>query len=293
MRALSSDIAKILRHGLPIRSDVAIKALLRLPGIQHRASNPDERGSRLKAVEGLLRWQLAQLGSVELRPAATLLFGIGNDATGTTLMRRRTMAAAVSGYEVNHFRKRIEPRLVSTLAWQLRKLSDEYTQTFATPPRLSKAKQKPPTPPSDVFAWETIEHQELICRLWSSIYGLRAALLRVQRMISMQRSATEVRESIVTSLWQVATLTHLDNEYRNSYAGTALGDSSRPGPTELISLAGWTPPASAAEAAALCNLAVSGEGASEFAKRVSTSSETSRILRRWEREFGASEGTEQ
>ena len=262
---------------------------MRLGAIQERASNPDERGSRLKALDSLLRWQVARLETVELRPAAALLFGISTEAAGSTLMRRRTMAAAASGYEVNHFRKRIEPQMISTLAWQLRKLSDEHPQTFATAPRLSGARGKTQPPPPDMFAWETIEHQELICRIWASVYALRAALLNTQRVISMERPHDEARRSILRALWLTAVLIHLDAQYHSSYGGTLLSDGSTATPVDVIRLAGWTPAISSVEADFLCQQVVRGDGVTEFVSPIHASAEIERILRRWERELGAPE----
>ena len=288
-RGIAADLSKILRKGLPIRSDIRLRTVMRLAAIQQRANNPDERGSRLKALDSLLRWQVARLEKVELRAAAALLFGISTEAAGTTLMRRRTMAAAASGYEVNHFRKRIEPRIISTLAWQFRKVSDEHSETFTTPPRLSRAKGKTQPPPPDVFAWETFEHQEFICRIWANVYALRSALLNVQRLISMERPRDETRRSIVGALWRTAVMIHLDAEYHNSYGGTLLSDGSTVRPVDLIRLAGWTPDISSVEADSVYEQVVKGDGITEFASRIHTSAEIERVLCRWEREFGAPE----
>lgn len=199
------------------------------------------------------------------------------------------MAAASSGYEVNHFRKRIEPTMVATLAWQLRKVSDEHPQTFATPPRLSRVKAKTQPPPPDMFAWETIEHQEFVCRIWASIYALRAALLNVQRVVSMERPYHETRNSIVEALWRTAVLIHLDAEYHKSYLGTLMSEGSTAGPVDLIRLAGWTPELSISEADLLRHHVVQGDGLMEFVSRISATADIKRILRQWEREFEAPE----
>lgn len=262
---------------------------MRLGAIQQRANNPDELGSRLKALDSLLRWQIARLESVELRPAAALLFGISAEAVGTTLMRRRTMAATASDYEVNHFRKRIEPKLISTLAWQLQKVSDEHPQTPATPPRLWRAKGKTQPPPPDMFAWETIEHEEFICRIWARVYALRAALLNIQRIVSMDRPQAEKRRSIITALWSSAVLIHLDAEYQKGYGGTLLSEGTTAMQVDLIRLAGWTPDISSVEAELLRHQVAQGAELAEFVSRIKDSPEVEVVLRRWEREFAMPE----
>jgi hypothetical protein len=191
---------------------------------------------------------------------------------------------------VIHFRKRIEPRILSTLAFQLLRLGDQYTRTFVTPPPLSKTEKRPETVPPDIFAWETLEHQEFICRLWSGVYGLRAALLNAQRLLSMEGAVDKVRASVVESLWHAATLMHLHSAYCSSYAGTLLPNPFDLEPRDVVRLAGWSPTTSAEEFADLSGYVVEGEGVREFASRLDASTRGARVLRRWMNEMGAQEG---
>jgi len=47
---------------------------------------------------------------------------------GGSLTQRRRLAADESGYEFDHFRKRIEPKMVEQLAWQLHQDSLQYVE---------------------------------------------------------------------------------------------------------------------------------------------------------------------
>ncbi|MGH4013656.1 MAG: hypothetical protein ACRDSL_06925 [Pseudonocardiaceae bacterium] len=47
---------------------------------------------------------------------------------------RRELAAAEAGHEVHHFRKRVEPKLVAQIAWELLADADRFTRSPAIAP---------------------------------------------------------------------------------------------------------------------------------------------------------------
>lgn len=237
---ITAALRVLVRSGLPFAPDVVDDVLLDLPGVRARATSPDDRGSRVAAFEGLLRWCLARFDDESLTDAARALFGIRPGVSGTTLTQRREVAAAASGHEVHHFRKRIEPRLLGQLAWAIRRDSDEYATTRATAPALAKASARLRLPP-DPFAWEAAEHAELLSRLWSGVYLLRAELLGLARARSMRGEPAALVAAACTALRRYAQLLVLAGQYRAAYGEVLLHADTALAPDDLADLAGWTP----------------------------------------------------
>lgn len=105
-------------------------------GVFARAVDPDDRLHRIKALDGLLRSQLAHFQDDTQSEAARVLFGLAPGARGTSLTQRRSRAAVELHCNEAHFRKRIEPKIVRQLAWQLH----QDTQTY-----VPRARDVPPT----------------------------------------------------------------------------------------------------------------------------------------------------
>ncbi|MGI5155847.1 hypothetical protein [Microbispora sp. CA-102843] len=239
---ITAELRQLLRTGLPVSGNACGDALLDLPGVRSRAADPGERASRARALDGLLRWQLAHFQHTELADAARLLFGATRESAGMTLTERRTVAATAADYEVHHFRKRIEPKITGLLAWQLLADSENFAATRATAPALAPALTGPLRLPADVFAWEVAEHEEALSRLWSGVYALRADLLAVARLASMDAGQDQVHAAADAALRRYAELMAAASTYRAAY-GDALLHADGPMPPEhLARLAGWVPP---------------------------------------------------
>ncbi|MER8188390.1 hypothetical protein [Kitasatospora sp. NPDC094015] len=222
-----------------MRADLAAPVLLDLPGVVARATDPSDAGSRARALDGLLRWQLARLEH-ELADSARVLFGAIGPA-GTTLTDRRRRAAGAAEYEVHHFRKRIEPRLCAVLAQALAGDTETFAAVHAAAPALT-APAGPTRLAEDVFAWEAAEHDGLLSLLWSAVYELRAELLDVARMISMRVGSRELDEGVDKALWAFGRAVARADAYQGAYGGTLLNADMRIAPRELARLAGWIPP---------------------------------------------------
>lgn len=257
VEALAGALRKLVRHGLPLAPNQVDDVLLDLPGVRARATQADDRASRVAAFDGLLRWCLARFDDESLTDAARAMFGLRPAVTGTTLTQRREIAAAASGHEVHHFRKRIEPRLLMVLAWALRRDSDDYTQTRAVAPPLARASVRPRVP-ADPFAWEAAEHAELLSRLWSGVYLLRAELLGLARARSMRGEPAALVAAACTALRRYAELLALAGQYRAAYGELLLHADTGLTPDALADLAGWTPPLEAAQRAELVAAANAG-----------------------------------
>lgn len=242
--ALTQEIRALLRAGLPVRLDGCGKHLLALAGVKSRAADPDDQASRVQALNSLLRAQLGELENAELAAAAPLLFGAVAATSGTTLSDRRQAAAQASGYEVHHFRKRIEPKLAQLVAWQLHRDSERFATRYARPPEL-RVEGGPLTLPTDVFAWEAAEHQSALAALWGTVYLLRAELLDVAALLSMGTDDSTLDGAAAIALWRRAQVLRAVSRYQSRYGDRLLRatvDLGAPfGPTQIAASAGWTP----------------------------------------------------
>lgn len=182
----------VLRDGLPLDPDLDDDRLLGLRGVVARSIDPSERLSRVKALDGLLQRLLAYFPDDVLSEAARVLFGVTPGTRGTTLTQRREQAARETGYEADHFRKRIEPKIVRQLAWQLHQDSQNYlSRSRDAPPRPEISGDTPYISQGDISSKEKAEHEELLSRLWAQVYTLRAEILRVERLKGWPFDETE------------------------------------------------------------------------------------------------------
>lgn len=237
---LAAHVRAVLRPGLPLPDDPGLDGLLQLRGVAARAVEPSDRTSRVRALDGLLRWQLARFEHPRLAEPARLLFGAAPGAGGLTLTDRRMKAAAAAGYEVHHFRKRIEPEICQRLASMLSADSDEVAARVIAP-RLGRSRH-PLRLAADVFAWEAVEHEQALSQLWSEVYALRASLLATARLASMNGPQhPDTLAAAESSLWLLALLRRSVLAYRDAYGPQLLGADPNTGPEDLAALAGWHP----------------------------------------------------
>lgn len=252
---LSAAVRALLRTGMPAADQEAIDGLLGLRAVTARAVDPADRASRLRALDGYLRWVLAGFDQVRLAEPARLLFGATSATAGLTLTERRARAAAAADYEVHHFRKRIEPRICQRLAVLLTADTAEVSAR-AAPPRLSRA-GRPLRLPADVFAWEAAEHEQALAGLWATVYALRAALLAVARHASMNGAKhPETRAAAEQALSNLAKVHATADAYRAAYGPQLLGADPGADPAELAALAGWHPALDPTTTTALADAAV-------------------------------------
>lgn len=282
--ALAEDVRALLRAGLPIQTDRCGPGLLALRGVRARALDPDEPASRARALDGLLREQLDRLENAELAKPAQLLFGAEPSTSGTTLTLRRTAAAQAAGYEVHHFRKRIEPKLLDLVAWQLQRDSEEFSTRHAEPPELHRA-SRPLVLPADVFAWEAAEHQHAIARLWGAVYLLRAELLTVARLMSMNAAADELAASVNLALWRHALVLAASERYRAAYGAVLLHAATTLGPQEIASSAGWTPEHTPDQHRILIECADPEQGLADFFAALAEAKGGAEVAETWRRAF--------
>lgn len=289
--ALTVEVRALLRAGLPIRAEQCGPALLTLSSVRARAHTDDD-ASRARALDALLREQLDRLENRELAAAARLLFGDDTSTSGATLTARRTAAAEAAGYEVHHFRKRIEPKLAELLAWQLHRNS-ENAAGRASPPELRAAHGRPKLP-ADVFAWEAAEHQQALASLWGAAYLLRAELLTVARLVSMDATDTDLVTACGAALWQHGLALRAAREYRAAYGSVLLHTSTdvgaELGPDQIAASAGWTPLLSPAQELLLAELANPRQGLADFTARLDAADGGDALASTWRQALTGRDG---
>jgi hypothetical protein len=251
-------IGRLLRRGLPVTSASPDAVLLDLRGIVARAVDPADKASRTAALDGTLRGLLARFPDTRYASAARALFGLPPAEPGQNLTVRRDLAAAQAGHEVHHFRKRVEPRLVEKVAWELLADADRFTRSPMIAPRLAPVAERQPVQ-ADPFAWEVAEHEEQLSRLWSAIYAARAELLGVERLISLDAARMDIRQAAVTAAWRWAAVRAEAISYTTAFAPEPVASVD-----ELVALAGWTPALTGAQASRLTEAATGGVSREQF-----------------------------
>ncbi|TMR01622.1 hypothetical protein ETD83_14340 [Actinomadura soli] len=251
-------VTRLLRRGLPVTPAGADAALLDLRGVVARAVDPTDIASRTAALNGTLRGLLARFPDTRYAPAARVLFGLPPAEPGLNLTARRDLAAEQAGHEVHHFRKRVEPKLIEKIAWELLADADRFTRTPMIAPRLAPVTLRQPVP-ADPFAWEVTEHEEQLTRLWSALYAARAELLTVERLVSLRADRIDLIHAAVTAAWRWAAARAEAIGYTTDYApeSDTLVD-------DLLALAGWTPELAESQASRLTEAAAGGAGRDQF-----------------------------
>ncbi|MBB5867383.1 hypothetical protein F4553_000762 [Allocatelliglobosispora scoriae] len=215
-----------------------------------RAAGPDWI-NRVQAFNALLRQLIDRIAEPQTSIAAASLFGVSAGTIGANLTERREAAAAALSVHPDHFRKHIEPRLLAQLAQALAADSERMTSTRVAPPQLLPMTRPPAPLPADMFAWEAVEHEEQLSRLWSSVYALRAELLACERWASMDPGSGEHVDAADAALWRVGQLHVAIRSYRRAYGSRLLhGDIP---PERLIGMAGWTPDLRPPDVELLCH----------------------------------------
>ncbi|MCP2343185.1 hypothetical protein [Actinomadura rupiterrae] len=283
---LLEEMRAVVRYGLPVHADRAGPHLLALPAVRSRALDPGDRVSLARALEAALRQEVDRLQH-ELAPAARLLLGTDPSTVGARLTVRRAAAAAASGYELHHFRKRIEPKIWSLLVGQLGRAGDA---SAVVAPVLHPA-HRPLVLPADVFAWEAVEHQQALAALWGAVYLLRAELLRIAALVSMDAGEDDLVAAAAGALWRHALVLHATARYQAAYgqvllhavADTAVDAGPLLGPAQIAAAAGWTPELTPAQELLLIEAAAPEASLLDFMTALACAQGGPRLIATWRR----------
>lgn len=273
------DLRPLLRRGLPAAPDAVGDALLDLPGVRARAATGD-RDSRVAAFNSLLAQTVVhRLRDPAMALAAGMLFGVVPATAGKTLTDRRAGAALSMQRDPDHFRKHIEPRILADLAAALAADSDRMRATRAVAPPLLPVLQPPSELPQDAWAWEAVEHQEHLARLWAAVYALRAELLACHRLASFEPFGAELVAAAGAALWRLGQLHVAIRTYRRAYGARLLHGEIAP--ESLIGLAGWSPPLTPDEIDVVCHHGPDAEAPPAFLSRLTATEPGAAVHGRW------------
>jgi len=228
----------VLRAGLPLQPDGVPEVLLNLDGVEARSVRADDRLARVDALERLLKSTFKALAPKDRREAAEGLFLVA--LGGRTLTERRRFASGVLDYELHHFRKRIEPKLLEELAWQLHQDSLQYVRRMRDGEPFEVSGHTPIITEGQITHPDIAEHEVLLSRVWSDVYGLRAEVISREASRDNPENAAQHEEAAVGALWYLARLLTRLSDYMEHYGKGILHGSAEYNADSLIRLAGWT-----------------------------------------------------
>ncbi|GAB3795571.1 hypothetical protein [Micromonospora zhanjiangensis] len=242
---LVKGLERLLRGGLPATEETAEEVLLGLRGVWARSVDADDLLSRVKALNELLGRLIAEmppLNDHDLADAAAVLFKVDGRARRQNLLQRYESAAKAAGYQVDHFRRAIVPKILRQIARQLHEDSQNYIPRTGQPARQEISGDSPSITEEHISAPDVALREETLSRLWEYVYGLRAELIAIERLKRWpeeEHAALKLEESRDSALWQLGRLMHWIGRYIAEY-----GDFVEHGRAEfqaeaLIRLAGW------------------------------------------------------
>ena len=190
---IAAALRALLRGGLPVDLKRAGEVLPNLRSVVARSVHPDDLISRLDALNQLLVRFLAEAGDDERGEAVRGLFGVAKGTAARNLTQRRASAAALLGYDPDHFRKHVEPALLLELAVTIHRDLLRYKS------RAKRATESlEPTGDTPSLNETHFTHQEeLVSRIWEKVYALRAehiAVGRRERAADAARMGLEIEE---------------------------------------------------------------------------------------------------
>lgn len=239
-RASIADVAAELRlvidKGLPVTNATAGKLLPNLRSVYARAVIPSDAQSRLDAVNDLLPRLIASVSDGVYREALQVLFGLAPGTRGAGLMSRRRQAADAMDYSVGHFRDAIEEELLDALAVLI------YNDLLRYESRVKRASESlEPTGDTPTLQAEDLTHEEeLVSRIWSAVYALRAELIAGARLQVRQGFEAQVEDHRQAAGQQQRALQELIREYVETYGALLIRHGTAEFSLEALKrLAGW------------------------------------------------------
>lgn len=233
---LAGELARLLRRGLPATEASAGRVLPSLKSVFARAVHPDELLSRLDALNNLLPQLIGKLEDETYREAVRMVFGLAPGTRRATLTARRRQAADLLGYSVDHFRARIEPEMVRAVAEEVLRDLLRYKG------RVKRAVET--LEPTGDTPMLTVEHltaeEELVSRIWSRVYGLRAELIAHLRLQDQAGYAGQAEDHRQAAMREHEELRQLIQEYVKTYGKRLMSHGEAEFAVEgLERLAGW------------------------------------------------------
>lgn len=247
---LVEPLKEILKTGLPVSYDFDDMNILALRGVVARSVMPHDRLSRIKTLNELLARLLIHYPDDSIGEAARIVFGLAPGVRGLTLTQRRERAASEIEREIDHFRKRIEPKIVRELARQLHCDSQNYVpRTTPTPDPVEISGNTPYIAAGDVASYDKAMREEALSRLWAAVYTLRAEILRVERLKAWpydpsepQLSQDKLNQALAASAAAQTDVQHAIRDFVEHYGSTITSGAAEFDVTGLERLMSWDVP---------------------------------------------------
>jgi len=233
---LKAALQGVLKFGLPLSERTAGDLLPNLRSVVARSIHPDDLLSRVDALNHLLVRLIADLPDDELGPAAPILFAIAPGTRGTTLTKRREECAALLHNDSDHFRKRVEPKIVELVAVAMHRDLLHYKSRVRRAPEAERSTGDTPVLTVD----DLTDQEELVSRIWQHVYGLRAELIAVGRLSGGDEGVRQVEDHRQAANRQHGELRRLIDVYVATYGERYIRHGDAEYDAEgIIRLAGW------------------------------------------------------
>ena len=209
---IEKELRRLVRQGLPLSRQRAGDILPHLRSIAARSVHPYDRSSRVNALNQQLARLLIEREDDDGQGLRTL-FCVSKGTRGTNLSTRRARAADELGYDHDHFRKKIEPRLIAEFADAVYEDLLRYKQQT----RRALNAQEPVGDTPDLTEKHLTHEEELISRIWQHVYGLRAELIAQYRLEQENGYEQRVEEHKQNASAEMASIRSLVEQYRDTY----------------------------------------------------------------------------
>lgn len=211
---LARELTLVVKAGgLPLDLTRAGPILLGLRSVIARSIHPSEPISRLDALNELLVKLLVDMGDEGFGPAARVLFAIARGTRSTSLTYRRAESASLLALDPDHFRKRVEPKIILEVATLVHRDLLRYKGRVRRAPASLEPTGDTPSLSADDFTHQ----EELVSRIWQHVYGLRAELIAAGRRDGKDELALEAEEHRQEAALQAERLQGLIQDYLSTY----------------------------------------------------------------------------
>lgn len=164
------ELRRVIRKGLPATLASAGNLLPHLRNVVGRAVHPDDKFGRLDSLNETLERLVGEIDDERLGQAARMLFGVADGSRGTTLTVRRRQCSAYLEYDFDHFRKRVETRILELVAEQLHRDLVRYRSRL----RREVTAYETSRPSPNLLPEDINREEELVSRIWQTLYQVRA-----------------------------------------------------------------------------------------------------------------------
>jgi hypothetical protein len=130
--------------------------------------------------------------------------------------------------------------LLQDIAWRLHQDSLQYVKRSRDGAPFEASGHTPIITEGQITHPDTAEHEILLSRIWSDVYGLRAELIAREATSDVSQRQAEHQEAVVGALWYLARLLTRLSHYSEHYGRSILHGTAEYNADALIQLAGWT-----------------------------------------------------